>query len=306
MVTLCEVTACCALSTSLGFAQADLPTKISISPEFEVSSIRLDDPNETMNHQVKMMFESDGYSATHVTLRMLLADMYGIDGDQILGTPSWAGSDEYDIKARIDSSSFEILQKLNDDQRKLARQHMLQTLLESRFQLKFHYETKEMPVYSLVIARHGSKLREAVPGETYANGVKNFGGVPLGPQFVDYSFTGGKVVMIGQDASLDMLISRLTQKAVALQLNRKIVDNTGLTGKYDFELNFKVPWPPGAAQGLEGAEGASHDVDNDTPSDSTELSLFTALQEQLGLKLEPTKGPVKVIVVDHLEKPSMN
>jgi len=147
------------LHATLTLAQPGPSNTDILAPEFEVASIREDESGSTMQ-RVMMLFESDEFTATHVTLKMLIALGYGIDEDQIIGAPAWTNSDEYEIQARIDSVTSDKLKKLDDDQRKIAQQHMLQALLADRFKLAVHREAKEMPIYSLVIARHGSKLHE--------------------------------------------------------------------------------------------------------------------------------------------------
>jgi uncharacterized protein (TIGR03435 family) len=288
-------------------SQASNPSPTT--PAFEVASIRPEEPGGTSAY-VKIGFEQNGYTATGATLQLLLQEAYGIDDDrQILGAPAWAGSQSYTIIAKIDDATANELSKLNDDQRNLAQQRMLQALLADRFNLTLHRETKELPIYSLVIAKNGPKLHEAKPGDTYANGAKNFAtGAPLGPHFVDFLFLAGQVQMKAQGASLDLLVNRLTQKASALQLGRKIVDNTGLTGKYDFDLHFEVPWQSNGIRDpeVERAQGTSTGNGGDTSPESSDTSLFTALQEQLGIKLESTRGPVETLVIDHVDKPSAN
>jgi uncharacterized protein (TIGR03435 family) len=288
-----------------GYSQSQASSADIVEPAFEVASIRRSDP-ESMSHRVWMEFKQDGYSATQVTLKLLLGTIYGVDEAQISGAPAWTNSDEYNIEARIDSNTSDELVKLSGDQRKLVQQHMLQALLADRFKLTLHRETRDLPIYSLIIAKSGSKLHEANAEETDANGVKDFRDAPMKSHFVDYRFVGGDVNIKGQQASWDLLVNRLTQKSTALHLGRKIVDNTGLKGNYNFDLHFKVAWTGGQVSMLEGVDGGNQGTESGVTTDSSELSLFTAFQEQLGLKLEPTRGPVEIIVIDHIERPSDN
>jgi uncharacterized protein (TIGR03435 family) len=167
------------LHATLTLAQPGPSNTDILAPEFEVASIREDESGSTMQ-RVMMLFESDEFTATHVTLKMLIALGYGIDEDQIIGAPAWTNSDEYEIQARIDSVTSDKLKKLDDDQRKIAQQHMLQALLADRFKLAVHREAKEMPIYSLVIARHGSKLHEVGTRRNPAEPGRNPGGEPGG------------------------------------------------------------------------------------------------------------------------------
>jgi uncharacterized protein (TIGR03435 family) len=299
--------ALCLLSAALTLAQSKSSDTGTFAPEFEVASIRQDESGSTMQ-RVMMLFEPDEFTGTHVTLKMLIAMAYGIDDGQIIGAPAWISSDEYEIQARIDSITADHLSKLNDDQRKLAQQHMFQALLSDRFKLALHREAKEMPIYSLVIAKHGSKLHDANPDDAYVNGVRGPDGDAMGPGIVSYSMRIGYVQMIGQAAPLGVLLWRLSQKAEELDLGRKIVDNTGLTGKYDFKLDFKVPYPRGAGQTpmFGETDGGKQEMDSGTAAETSQSSLFNAIQDQLGLKLEPTTGPVETVTIDHVEKPSEN
>jgi uncharacterized protein (TIGR03435 family) len=163
---------------------------------------------------------------------------------------------------------------------------MLQALLTDRFKLTLHRETKELPVYELIIANSGSKLQEAKPGETYPNGIKDLSGrataglIKMGPGAIT-----------GQGVPIASLARQLTQ-----QLGRIVVDKTGLTGTYD----FTIKWPPVASQAATGGQQG-----NPSPEGS-ESSIFTAIQDQLGLKLESQTAPVEVLVIDHAEQPTQN
>ncbi len=190
----------------------------------------------------------------------------------------------------MDGSVVEELRKLSDDQRETETRRMLQALLADRFQLKLHSDTKQLAVYALVLAKNGPKLQAAISGDTYPNGFKGPDGGG-GPGMIFMEGNGGPVT--GQGVPIADLVRLLSQ-----QLGRTVVDKTGLTGKYD----FKLKWTPDENQGPPGPPGA----DNAPPPDSSGPSIFTAVQEQLGLKLESQKGAVKILVVDHGEKPSEN
>lgn len=264
-------------------------------PAFEVVSITPDDP-DGMSTMVSMMFQSDGYSASHCTLKMLIKDAYGLDNSQISGAPKWIGAERYGIEARIDNDTAAELNKLDENQRKLIQKRMLQALLATRFGLVTHYEVKELSVYSLAIAKNGPKLQEAKPGNDYVNGLKTASGATVGPHMMLMRLGGGQIG--GQDVSLDLLVKQLSS-----QLGGIVLDNTGLTGKYDFNLK----WTPDTARSsmIEPMVSEQQPMD-DNLSDSFHSSLFTAIQEQLGLKLEPQKSPVKILVIDHVERPSAN
>ena len=187
--------------------------------------------------------------------------------------PSWTKSERYDVEAKVDYEDVPKWKALSLTQKSLA----LQPLLVKRFNLQFHHETRERPTYSLVVAKNGPKLHKAQPGDTCPNGT----GSPDGTGDRDGStVTPGKIVLKG--SSLSLLANLLSSQG----LSHAVVDKTGLTGLYDITLR----WSP----------------DDVGSSDASLPSLFTALQEQLGLKLEYDKNPIDVIVIDRIEKPSAN
>jgi uncharacterized protein (TIGR03435 family) len=259
------------------------------SYEYEVASIK---PNKSGTNMIRVMFTPNGLDATNATLEMLIRAAYGIEENQISGGPSWLKSDHYDLDAKMDSPTADALHKLSQDQSRLARQHMLQALLADRFKLAVHHDSKELSIYALVVAKNGPKLQQAKPGDTYPNGIKGPDGTAR-PGMMRM----GRGQLTGQALPLSELARLLTA-----QLDRTVVDKTGLTGNYDFSLQ----WTPDESQGAmfrgpdTGPQGSAPSADSSGPS------LFTALQEQLGLKLESQKGPVEIYVIDHAEKPSEN
>jgi uncharacterized protein (TIGR03435 family) len=255
-------------------------------PVFEVVSVKQDKSESGM---IRVMTKPDGYSATNISLKMLVQAAYGIREDLISGAPGWADSARYDIDAKVAGPDVDELKKLSNEQRR----SMLKPLLEERFKLKVHTETKQLPIYELVLAKGGSKLKEATPGDTYPNGFK-------GP---DGAAHGGMVRMshgqlTGQAVPIATLVNLLSQR-----LQRTVTDKTELTGKYDLELN----WTPaeGEGGGIARPQAGSEQQDTSPPIDSGP-SLFTALQEQLGLRLQSSKGPVETLVIDHVEMPTEN
>jgi bla regulator protein BlaR1 len=273
-------------------------TKGANAPVFEVASIKL---NKSDNGLFKMMFEQDGFSATSVTMRMLIRTAYEVSDNQIFGVPNWLNSEKYDIEAKMDSSVADGLRKISEDQRRVEKRRMLQALLADRFKLTLHRETKQLGVYALVIAKNGPKLKEAKPGDTYPNGFKE-DGRPLGAGVFKLGrYAGGRGELIGQGLPMPTLVRLLSENI----LNRGVLDNTGLTGSYDFALQWTIA---DESQGpmFKGAGDDQQGTGSTTPPDSSGPSLFTAIQEQLGLKLESQKGAGGVLVIDHVEKPSEN
>jgi len=279
-------------------AQSQAQDSAAASPVYDVASIK---PNKSDNGLFRMMFERNGFSATSVTLRMLIRTAYEVEDSQILGAPNWVNSEKYDVEARMESAVADELREMSEDQRYAERRRMLHALLADRFKLTLHRETKQLGGYVLVIAKNGPKLQEAKPGDTYSNGIKD-GGRPLGAdRFRLGRYRGGRGEAIGQARPMAKLV-RLLSKNI---LNRSVVDATGLTGNYDFTLHWTIAEE---SQGpmFKGAVDDQQVTGSTRLPESWGLSFFTAIQEQLGLKLEPQKGPGRILVIDHVEKPSGN
>jgi bla regulator protein BlaR1 len=271
-------------------AQSQTPNVVATSPVYEVASIK---PNKSGDNRTRMMYSPDGLSATGGTLQMLIMSAYGINPHQISGAPSWLNSERYDIEAKMDSSTADELRKLDEDERRVERQHMLQALLADRFKLTIHRESKELPVYALVVAKDGPKFQEAKSGDTYPNGIKG----PDGHSGAGMMLRGGEG-FTAQGIPIGNLVRQLS-----LELGRTVIDKTGLTSKYDFTLKWTEERQ---APMFKGTEGSQPGTGGTSAPGSSGPSIFTAVQEQLGLKLESEKGPVDILIIDHVEKPSEN
>lgn len=260
-------------------------------PAFDVASIKAH-KSEGMMMRIGVRLTPDGVSITGASLSMLLLSAFGVPDDCILNEPAWAKSDRYDIEAKVDPEDAPKLEKLTSKERFA----MLVPLLEDRAGLRFHHETKEMQVYDLVVAKGGPKLEAAKPDEADAG---TNGKPPMGTTMIRPSTQGMRVE--GRGATMEQIAGFLSQ-----QLGSTVVDKTHLTGKYDYTLEFASemgggmmgapplpPPPPGGGSAP-------------PPSADRAPSIFTAAQEQLGLKLEEHKEPVDVIVIDHMEQPSPN
>jgi uncharacterized protein (TIGR03435 family) len=277
------------LNTSKGSAQSTAQSAPTATFEYEVASIK---PNKSDSGSSRFMFSPDSISATNVSLRLLFRNAYGVQDHQLAGLPSWIDSEKYDVEAKMDPSVADQLGKLRPDEYSAARQSMLQALLADRLKLTVRRESKDLPIYALVVAKNGPKLLEAKPGDSYSSGIKG----PNGAAGTN-TFRMARGELTGQGVPMTDVVRLLTQ-----QLHRSVVDKTGLTGKYDFTLK----WTPDDNQVLFKENAGPAPTDNAATSDSSGPSIFTAIQEQLGLKLEQQKGPVEIIVVDHVEKPSAN
>lgn len=225
--------------------------------------------------------------AEKVLLRYFIQNAYGVKPFQISGGPGWMNSAHYDIEAKGEGNP-------NNSQMRL----MMQALLEERFKLELHHETRSLPVYELTAAKSGVKLQEPKPGscispDPNAPPLPPSPGqpAPCGRVLMMLSPTGARLQ--GGNVSVTELIRVLSNI-----LGRIVVDKTGFTGMFDVHLEFTPdvslagvpPLPPGSA----------------APEEDPRGSIFTAIQEQLGLKLESAKGPVDVIVIDSVERPSAN
>ena len=285
-------------------ALAILASFLTFAQEFEVATIKPADPNR---FGIMMRNSPGQMNVTGVTLKMLIQQAYNLKDAQIIGASGWITSDRWDITAKAPDSTAEQalpedFTKLTDAQRKTfqeRRMAMMQKLLADRFQLKTHKETREMPIYTLTVAKGGPKLKDN-SGKTSDPNMRP-GMMRMSPG-----------MLMASQQNMAGLIQLLSQT-----MGRTVVDQTGLTGKYDFELKFTpdqatgrglfgdAPPPPGAVQGGPGP-GLPPGVTPPPPPDPNGPTIFTALQEQLGLKLDSGKGPVEVIVIDHAEKATEN
>jgi uncharacterized protein (TIGR03435 family) len=277
-------------------AQAQTQSASAVTPGYvyEVVSVKPSKPGSIGRYT---MNTPDGYKALNIPLIILVDSAYGItDDERLSGAPSWISSEKFDVDAKMERSVADALQKLSKDDRTLARQQMLQALLADRFKLTVHRETKELSIYTLVIAKNGPKLKEAKPGDTYPNGIKGGDGHAMTAGVLMLASPEG-VTWTGQAVPMQLLVRQLSQ-----QVGRIVVDKTGLTSNFDFTMQFMPEQfvPPMAPSDAAGGASPLPIADPGAPS------LFTAVQEQLGLKLESGKGPVEIIVIDHIERPSGN
>ena len=265
--------------------------------QFDVVSIKPTSPgfDRTLIQQ-----PPDGTSFRGAPARMVLETAFGVEDDRIIGAPSWINTNRYDIEAKVAPDDAPRLEKL----KAADRNAMLLPLLAERFNLKYHHETRERATYALVVARGGPRLTK---GEPFPSG----GPKPPDPDHPeDPAKEHFKIMTVpghieADSVPMDILADQLTRLHA---IGRPVVDKTGLSGNYNFSLRWTpdnpLPpmldaYPPGSVvSGLAHAEN---------PTDAApESPLFTAIQEQLGLKLLPEKSSVDVIVIDHIDPPSPN
>jgi len=258
-------------------APAPAPSPQASASTYDVVSIK---QNKSGSGVTSISSVIPTFKGTNLSLTMFLINCYPIREDLISGLPAWTRSARFDIEAKIVNPYKEQMDKLTDEQRRA----ILLAVLKDRFHLQAHLETKTLPVYDLIVAKGGPKFTGdgAAAAGIHAAVAKS-------------GFTHGGTIM--NDGELTGSAMPLSSLAYDLSgtVGRTIIDKTGLTGNYDFELK----WTPERA----AASGADNGQTDDQNSAS---SLFTALQEQLGLKLQSSKGPVETLVVDHVEMPSEN
>jgi uncharacterized protein (TIGR03435 family) len=268
----------CAGAIALLFATTAMAQTPSATPTIDVISVK---PNPH-NQGGGIALRADGLYAENAPLRFLVRVAFNqqFADNQIANMPAWA-DDHFDIAAKV-SPGMPDLHGLDRARYTALRSQLLQQALTERFQLKTHTEVREGPVYALVVAKGGAKFYA-----TPANPPRDY--VTAEGQHVQLGLTATNHMIAGHAVPLSDLVHALRSAA---NLDRVVIDRTGLTGTYDFALS----WTP---------DTASAPTENGAPGNDLPI-LFTAIQEQLGLKLIPTKGPVDTLVIDRLEKPSEN
>jgi uncharacterized protein (TIGR03435 family) len=280
-------TACAACVTPAFLAGPSLRAQAPPAAAFEVASVR---PNKTGDGRVMVNVQPGGrYNATNVPLMLILRQAFNVQDFQIVGGPDWIKSDRFDIIAKApDGVEF------TAD----VMRPMLRSLLTERFKLAFHHETRDMPIYALMKARPDGKLGAGLTPaavDCAARGRRG-GGPPPAPPQPGQRMECGMMIGPGRLNAGGMPMSNLATN-LAPQVGRIVIDKTELTGNYDFELTY-------APEAIGGGAGAPPLINgNPVPVDPNAPNLFTALQEQLGLKLDSQRGPVDVVVIDRLEQP---
>lgn len=249
----------------LFFALIVLSQAWSAEPRFEVASIK---PNLSPDFNGTFSFTAGGrFKGENIGVRFLISTAYHVRMFQLSELPGWAESAKYDIEAKGQG---------NLSEEELVS--MLRGLLEDRFKLTYHKVTKEGPVYALVPAKSGIKVKESDAGPCAA----------LDPEKRDPVVCDSYSSRRNQIDAKRISMPNFAM-ALATQLDRPVIDKTGFSGRFDAHLEFEPT-----------------EVTGDAAGNSTGQSIFTALQDQLGLKLEAQKGPVEYLVIDHLEQPGEN
>jgi len=290
-------------SVAVQAAQAQsIPTNAAAPPPvFEVASIK---PDHSGTNIVPTGKSDPSRFVANSTVKMLIDFAFNLRDFQVSGGPSWIGTERFSIDAKVEDSIAERLQNLPRAEQIEQMRLMVQSLLADRFKLSMSRQTKDLPTFALTIAKGGPKLIESIaPPSTFQGNSPLPTGRDSGPPtpppgaVIMGMGLGGQVTLTGKSAPLASLVNMLSQ-----QFNRPILDQTGLKSTYDFVLHWTSETGLGGRPPLPVAMGSA-DV---AASETSGTSIFTAIQDQLGLKLESTKGPLDTIVIDHVEKPSEN
>jgi uncharacterized protein (TIGR03435 family) len=244
--------------------------------QFDVVSVKMHSPD---NQGGRTQLTPDGVRISNLPLQDFIHEAYDVVlNDQVVGIPLWANSERFDIEAKVASADVAAFKKLTLDQvRSMGRQ-----ILTDRFKFASHEEKQVRPLYALVVAKGGPKLELSTMSSEDPNA--RTGVIGMGhASNSNGTFTNE---LTARGVTMDRLAGVLSQQG----LGRVVIDNTGLTGRYDFKLSW--------AAGSMAADPNS--------ADTSGPSIFTAVSEQLGLRLESQKGPVPVLVIDHIEEPSPN
>jgi uncharacterized protein (TIGR03435 family) len=275
-----------------GVASAQLLHPATPMPSFAVTSVRATDPNADRSGGGT---DLDSYRAERTTIEQVLAYAFGLGYEhELVDAPSWVNNDHFDIQGKLDDEQVASLRTLSRDDREEQMRLMVQSMLTERFHLRYHFETRELPVYVLEIAKSGLKCpRDTTSPPAIADPSRPRFRWPAAPAppppppgWHPPSPSEHKVQM----QSLHMRTKGWPFWLVVTSLGhqpelegRPVIDKTGLEGSYDCEMNWSQADSDGAGQ-----------------------FFFTAVRDQLGLTLQPAKGPVEVLVVDGISRPSEN
>jgi uncharacterized protein (TIGR03435 family) len=240
--------------------KGDAPMRKDADPDWDVVSVKARDPNDTGNDQ-SLSMKGRRFVMVNRTVEGMLLFAYGMQRVQIVGAPHWIETERWDVQGLPNVPGHPSLKQM---------QSLTRKLLEERFGLKAHRETKELAVYAITLGKGGEKIAPSA-------------GDPNGTPSENENSNGGVVTMRMTNMSIGEFAPDL-----AYFLDRPAVDQTGLAGRYDFQLKWTADESKAPADG------------------SAPPGMFTAIQEQIGLKLESVKAPAGVLVVDAVERPSAN
>jgi uncharacterized protein (TIGR03435 family) len=295
----------------LPMAQSQAQPAAPAPPQFEVASIKLNPGCENKPRWGVLSPSPDLLEMPCVNLKSLVQAAYGTFSDGITinpqplhmeGGPSWMKSEYYSLSAKA----------YRPERTQMLAGPMLQTLLQDRFRLKTHREMREMPVYAMTVGKRGVKVQPLARGactpidlRRAPAPMKPGGPLPNVCGLMSIRSTGtGEMMVDVRGSTMAQFAQRLSQFA-----GRSVLDKTGIAGRFNFHLEF-APEHRMLGQGFPGGHGTGTgnvaNANNPLPPSEPGPNLFFALQEQIGLKLSPEKGPVEVLVIDHVEQPTAN
>jgi uncharacterized protein (TIGR03435 family) len=254
------------LVASLGYCSTSVAQRPdSAMPVYDIVSIR---PNHSFADGMTMdLDKASTLRAENVSLKQLMVNAYGVRDALMFGLPGWADSLRFDITAKVSDPDVKTLSNLSTQQ----REAMLAAILVDRFHLKVHTEIETLPVYELIVAKGGLKLKKAV--------------IPLADSGGSDPLRLGTISVNATEIDASGITLSDVAMNLGLQLDRSVIDKTGVAGRYACRLTWTV---------------------DGTGSTDAAPDMFTALQEQLGLKLQTSKGPVQTLVIDHVAQPTSN
>jgi uncharacterized protein (TIGR03435 family) len=287
-------------ATPLTFAQepGTCPDAGGLFAAYDVVSVKPVHPDAVRSTAV--FHHPDGIDGESVTVEMVVRSSYAytfgtgtggfVNEDVISGLPAWAKTDYFSLRAKMSPEQVAAFTKLDTGQQRACQDNMEQAMVADRFKLKIHREPRQVPAYELVVAKGGPRLKES-PGPDDPNAPKSPDGKPLTEGSLQILPAKGGVKLVMQAYSMEVLASLLTNYSY-LGVGHSVVDKTGLTGRYSFTLTFTP------SQGMGPAGGP------DAGASDPGSSIFTALEEQLGLRLQRTTATFNTVVVDHVERPA--
>lgn len=275
-----------------GVASAQLLHPASPMPSFAVISVHATNPNVELSHGG---ISPDSYRAERTTIKEVLAYAFGLGYDhELANVPPWATKDHFDIQGKLDDDQVAILRKLGRDDREEQMRLMVQSMLVERFHLTYHFETRELPVYLFEIAKGGLKCaRDTTSPPAVADPSRprfRWSAAPAPPPPPPGWQPPSPSERQAQLQSLKLRTKGWPFWLIVASLShqpelegRPVIDKTGLEGAYDCEMNW-----------------------SQTDSDSMAQFFFSAVRDQLGIQLQPSKGPVEVLVIDGVSHPTEN
>jgi uncharacterized protein (TIGR03435 family) len=280
----------------------DAQSRADAVPAFEVASVK---PNKANDGRIGIGLQPCGrFNATNVTLKMLIGMAYGtpqpLPDAQLIGGPKWIDSDRFDVVAKAAGDP-----QFGPNGPPAQMYPMIRTLLADRFKLAVHHETRELPIYALMLARSdgrlGAQMKPAAVDCAALRGARGNAPPPIPPAPGERLACGIRM----SPGNLTAGGTTMAQLATVLArfVDRVIVDRTALTANFDIDLTWTPDRLPQGGPGLQGGPGGAPPAPPVAAIDPNGPSIFTAVQEQLGLKLESTKGPVDVVVIASAEHP---